>query len=283
MFRRIQHTLILTAAACFAQEAVAPVRLLVNTGAPMKVDFNCDDEYLAAAGMSCTDESPCPIYLELSGVSSLGKKIAVAGNLHGSSSTLYSLLLLSDDAGANWKEPAARVQGAALDQVQVLDSTHIWAAGESQVPLARDPFFLISTDGGGSWRKSMLTDETSVGAVQRFWFDTFEHGELIVDGGRTAEGGRYALYESKTGGDSWNISSKTAQPPRLQRAPAADDGEYRIGNDTKARSFVIERRSGNRWLRVAAFVIQAASCGTRHLPPAPPADAILAEPAPDGK
>jgi len=93
------------------------------------------------------------VYLELSGVSSAGKKLALAGNLHGPAATLYSVLLTSDDGGSNWRESAARLPGAALEQVQLADSLHAWAAGETQVPLPRDPFVLLTADGGISWRR----------------------------------------------------------------------------------------------------------------------------------
>ncbi len=142
-----------------------------RTPPPVKVAFTCDDDQLTAAGMSCSDQDPCPIYLELSSVSASGRKIALAGNLHGASVTLFSILLASDDGGATWKEPAVRIPGAALEQVQLLDSTHGWAAGETQVPLTRDPFFLITTP-DGAWDRKALGEDGNPGAVQRFWFDT---------------------------------------------------------------------------------------------------------------
>jgi hypothetical protein len=227
-----------------------------------KVPFSCAEEDLAAAGMSCSDQYPCPVYLELSGISASGKKLALAGNLHGSAATLYSVLLLSDDGGATWKEPVARISGAALEQVQLFDALHGWAAGETQVPLARDPFFLITSDGGISWRPKPITEEGGAGAIQKFWFDTTEHGEVIIDAGRTK-----ALYESHTGADNWNVVSQTTQIPRLPRAPAVADVDYRIGTDNKSHAFTIEAREGEKWNRIASFPIQVASCGS---PPPPP-------------
>lgn len=243
----------------------------------VKVKFDCGEEELSAVGMSCSDKDPCPVYLELSGVSAAGKKVSLAGNLHGPSATLASVLLVSEDNGLSWKEPAARVPGAALDQVQLLDALHGWAAGEIQVPLARDPFFLITSDGGAAWRRKLLNEDGRPGDMQRFWFDSVEHGELIVDAGRSARGGRYELYESHTGGDSWNILSKTAQMPRLRKAPVVDDVDYRIGTDNRSHSHVVEKRDGETWTRVASFPVQVASCGSPPVVPAPepepPADA----------
>ena len=248
----------LTTVLCaWAQDGV-----LTNAGQPMKVPFVCVEEDLAATGMSCSDDNPCAVYLELSAVSATGKKLMLAGNLHGPSATLYSVLLASEDGGAAWKEAAARVRGAAFDQVQWFDAAHGWAAGETQYPLARDPFFLITTDGGGSWRQKPFFEDGGPGAVQRFWFDTADHGELIIDAGRTAPGGRYGLYESRTGGESWNIVSKTGQLPRLRQAPLADNVDYRISTDSKINAHVLEKRDGEKWTRVALFLIQVASCGS---------------------
>ncbi len=243
----------------------------------MKAAFNCADEDLAASGLACADDDPCPVYLELSSVSASGRRLAVAGNLHGSSVTLYSILLLSDDGGTTWKEPAARIPGAALEQVQLLDSTHAWAAGELQVPLPRDPFVLSTRDGGNSWHQTELTEEGGTGAVLRFSFDTPDHGELILDSGR-ASSARYSTWESRTAGDSWNATGKTAQVPATRRGAPAMNNEYRLGTDSASRSYVIERRNGtgDSWSRIASFLVQVAGCGTRHLPP--PVDAST-EPA----
>lgn len=248
----------------------------------MKMKFACAEEDLAAAGMSCADNDLCPVYLELSSVSASGRKLSLAGNLHGASATLYSVLLASDDSGVTWREAAARLPGAALDQVQLLDALHGWAAGETQVPLARDPFFLITSDGGASWRQKPLSEDGGPGAVQRFWFDSADHGELVVDGGRTEPGGRYLLYESRTGGENWTIRSKTAQMPRLSRAPSVDDVDYRIGTDSKTRAYVVEKRQGESWNRVASFLVQVASCGSPPVVPVPE-PAAPSEPVIDAK
>ncbi len=267
------HFVFLTVAFCALAQNPSPTDdALLNTGEPMKLKFACGEEELSAAGMSCSDDDPCPVYLELSGVSAAGKKLSLAGNLHGPSATLFSVLLTSEDNGITWKEPAARIPGAALDQAQFIDPLHGWAAGETQVPLARDPFFLLTSDGGASWRREPITEEGGAGAVQRFWFDSVDHGELIVDAGRTAQGGRYAMYESHTKGESWNILSKTAQMPRLRHAPSLDDVDYRIGTDGAIRASVVEKRDGEKWNRIASFFIQVANCGSPHVVPEPAGD-----------
>jgi len=246
---------------------------------PIRLSFDCAHEDLAAAGMACSDDNRCAIYLELSGVSSSGKKLVLVGNLHGSASTLYSVLLSSDDGGATWKEAASRVGGAALDQVQLLDATHGWAGGEIQVPLPRDPFFLTTSD-GASWTRKPISEDGGPGDMLKFWFDSSDQGELIVDQGRSGEGGRYAFYETRTAGDTWNIVSKTTQMPRLRRAPAVQNVDYRIGNDTKLPAYVVEKRDGEKWARLAAFLVNVASCGSPPPPPRPPPPDSPASPEP---
>ncbi len=236
-----------------------------------RLRFDCIQEELIAAGMTCSDSDPCPVYLELSAISASGAsgKLAVAGNFHGPSATLASLLFFSGDGGKTWKEQLPHAPGAALDQVQLFDATHSWAAGEVQIPLARDPFILITTDGGATWRRKQITEEGGPGYVQRFWFDSADHGELIVDAGRSAEGGRYHLYETHTGGDSWTIVSQTAQPPRLRRAPAVENIDYRIGTDSRTHAYIVEKRDGEKWTRIASFPVQIAACGSPPPPPEP--------------
>lgn len=226
----------------------------------VKVAFTCDDDQLTLAGMSCSDSTPCPIYLELTSVSGKGPKIAIAGNLHGASTTLFSILLTSDDGGTTWKEPAVRIPGAALEQVQLLDSTHGWAAGETQVPLTRDPFFLIMTP-GEAWDQKPLGEEGSPGAVQRFWFDTPDHGELIVDTGQ------YSLYETHDGGEAWKVVSTTKQAPKLKSAPTVENIDYRVSTDNKSHSYILEKREGEKWNKIASFPVQIASCGAAPPPP----------------
>ncbi|HWF09097.1 MAG TPA: hypothetical protein VG297_11580 [Bryobacteraceae bacterium] len=211
--------------------------------------------------MSCSDDEPCPIYLELSSVVPDGRKLFAAGNLHSESVTLASILLMSDDAGATWKEPTARIRGAALDQIQFYNLQTGWAAGETQYPLARDPFFLLTTDGGSSWRAAPVEEDGSPGAIQRFWFDSTTHGELIVDAGKSSAGGRYLAFESETGGENWSLRGKNTQLPKLLHAPPLpEDSDFRLRTSKDGNAFEVEQRAGNEWKPVASFLIEAAVC-----------------------
>jgi len=249
--------LILAALHASAQEAA----VLTNTGQPMRVGYGCTEDDLQWAGMSCNEGEPCPIYLELTAVVSNGRKILAAGNLHSTSATLSSLLLQSDDSGATWKEPVTRFRGSAVEQLQFYDPMHAWAAGETEYPLPRDPFILLTTDGGGLWQERTVGEEGNAGSVQRFWFDSAEHGELVIDAGKTSSGGRYLTYESETSGESWLLRGSDNRLPALRRAPVAtEDPDWRIRTGKDGKAYQIEKRAGNAWEAVASFLIEVASC-----------------------
>lgn len=254
-----------------AAEPITPA--LRNTGEPIRVPFACAEDDLRSSGLLCTADDPCPIYLELSSIAPAGKILFLAGDLHATSATLSSFLLRSDDGGSTWKEPSPRIPGSALEEIQFYDAQHGWASGETQYPLPRDPFFLVSTDGGISWRQQPVSEDGAPGSVQRFWFDSPRHGELIVDTGRSAHAGRYTSYESENGGDSWTARATTAQLPKLKHAPVATENpDYRIRPDKATNALHIEKRQGDRWESVASFFIEVARCTDAEpaLPPVPP-------------
>jgi photosystem II stability/assembly factor-like uncharacterized protein len=234
--------------------------VLSNHGDPMRMPYACAEEELAAAGMSCTSAEPCAVYLELGAVAANGSRILAAGDLHGNSATLESVLLLSEDSGATWKEPTARLRGATIDQLE-FNGLAVWAAGESLYPLPRDPFVLLTTDGGASWRKQPIGEEDNPGSVQRFWFDSPQHGELIVDAGKTAEGGRYRAYESDNGGASWNLTGGSDRPPKLKHAPPDENQEWRVATSKDGKAVGIERHFDGEWIPAASFAIEVAQCG----------------------
>jgi hypothetical protein len=234
--------------------------ILNSEGDSVKANYSCNDEDLQWAGMACSEDDPCPIYLELSSIAASGRTIFVSGDFHSTSATLSSLLIMSDDGGVTWKESGTRVRGAAIDQLQFRDAQHGWAAGETQYPLSRDPFFLITSDGGQSWRQKPIGEEGTPGAIQRFWFDSPDHGELVVDAGKTSEGGRYQSYETRTGGDNWEIRGKTDQIPAMRGMPPADNSDYRVRTTKDGKSYQIEKRAGEQFQPVAKFLIDVATC-----------------------
>lgn len=244
--------------------------VLTNDGKPLRVPYGCAQEDLQFAGLSCDRSTDCPIYLELSSVAANGSGILVAGNLHSDSATLDSILLESADAGATWKEPAARIRGDAIEQLQWYDSQHAWAAGETQYPLPRDPFVLSTTDGGASWKEHPVGEDGSAGSIQRFGFDTAAHGEVVIDSGKATRDGRYVVYESETGGESWKQSGAGDKLPSLNQAPAAiGDSDWRVRPSSDGKSWQIEKRMGDAWSPVASFLIEVAGCSEPAQPKAP--------------
>ena len=245
-----------------AQEPVAPPAALEYAGKPLVVPFKCTEEDIQLAGLTCSDDDPCPIYLELAAVGSTGSKIVVAGNFHSAAVTMFSTLLASEDGGRTWREPHDRIRAAGLDRVQFLDSDTAWVAGEKLQPLPMDPFLLLTTDGGRSWRQRSIFSETAenrLGTIQQFWFTSKDSGSLIIDRGSGADGDRYELYESPDGGQSWSFKQSSTKPLTLRRAPVVST-EWRLRVDSRTQSYRVERRSGERWTDVAAFAVKVGAC-----------------------
>lgn len=243
----VPATIVLFAGATFAAET------------PVRVAFQCTDEDFQTFGLTCTDADPCPVYLELSAVGAAGERIVLSGNLHTSVQTLYAVVLRSQDDGQTWTEPQARIRAASLDQIQFADSDAGWIGGQYLLPLPRDPFLLITTDGGETWRLRPVNEESRPGRLEQFWFDSKTTGQLIIS--RLVEGKR-ELWESMTGGDTWTLKEVTTRPLGLARR---EDSGWRIRADAPTKTYRIERRSGAGWEAVASFLIEVGACK----PPAP--------------
>jgi hypothetical protein len=239
----------------------APV-VLENKGKPMVVPFECAEQDMQLAGLACTEEAPCPVYLELDAVAAAGDHLFAAGNLHSSAVTLFSILLASEDGGRTWREPPERVRFAGLDKLQFLDAETGWAAGEKLSPLPQDPFLLLTTDGGKSWRPRTVFSESAdnkLGAIQQFAFAARDSGSLIVDRGSGADGDRYELYESPDAGESWSFRQSSQKPLTLRR-PATPSTTWRVRADSRTKAFHVERRQGERWTSVASFAVTIGAC-----------------------
>jgi hypothetical protein len=247
--------------------------LLQYAGQPMRVPFHCTGEDIQLFGMTCTERSPCPIYLELVRVEPVGTKIFVTGNFHSDASTLSSILLASDDGGKTWFEPFGRIRGAGLEQIQFLDFETGWISGQMLGALPRDPFFLVTTDGGKNWRRRPIFSESRVGAIELFWFESRTSGGLLIDRIQPGEtGARHELYETMTGGESWMIRQVSSTPIRPKGKPAAPNPGWRLRPDGATKSYHIERRQGQNWQTVAAFLIHTGDCLPEEEPlPEPPA------------
>ena len=248
-------------------------------GAPTRLKSECSAELVQNLSLPCTPEEPCRLFLELSGAELVGPRIVVTGNIHTSSATVESVLLISDDGGRTWTEPHTRLASAVLDQIQFIDFETGWTNGHTLSGVPRDPFFLLTTDGGKTWRRRPIYDEARTGAVDQFWFDSRTTGTLALDRVRAAENGlRYEIWESMTGGESWSVRQVDSNPLSIKRP--SREPVLRISSQGSAHR--IERRDGERWSVIASFDVSAGECkppvATETEPAPPPSAAIEPEP-----
>jgi hypothetical protein len=236
--------------------------LTVKLGAQdtTRIDYACPAADVDRFGLTCSEEEPCDVFLELASAEGVGSTIFAAGNLHTVTTTLYGVLLVSRDGGKTWTEPNPRIEGAALDQVQFPDFQHGWASGVVEEPLARDPFFLTTTDGGKTWRRRPLFNETHYGSIQQFWFDSAKSGQLIFERSQ-GRASVFEIYETTNGGDSWTITEATPKNPKLANAPAKDSATWRVRTDAASKTNRIERRNARgSWDVVSNFAVRAGVC-----------------------
>jgi photosystem II stability/assembly factor-like uncharacterized protein len=228
----------------------------------MVLPFHCTAEDVQSAGFTCSEEAPCPIYLELSAAAATGNKYFLAGNIHSDAVTLYSILLGSEDAGRTWSEIHPRIRSAGIDHLQFLDPATGWAGGQQLFPLPQDPFVLLTTDGGKTWRQQPVLGESAenrFGSLQQLYFRSKTSGRLIVDRSQDGDSGPFALYESSDGGETWTIREQNGKPMRIAGAPAAET-EWRVRVDGATKAFLMERRQGERWTSRAAFAVNLGAC-----------------------
>ncbi len=240
-------------ALCLAAQAP-----LENTGKPMRVPFECTEADVVATGLSCSEDEPCPVYLELANMQAAGNKLFLVGNLHTPTTTLFSILLASEDAGATWTEPHPRIRSAGLDQIQFFDFQNGWISGANLQGAPRDPFFLITTDGGKTWRQRPVFDESRLASIERFWFESAQNGSMLIDA--RLDNNKHELYDTRTGGESWALKQASADPIRLPAGAEPPDSSWRVRADAATRSYAIERSEGGRWQRVASFLVESGAC-----------------------
>jgi photosystem II stability/assembly factor-like uncharacterized protein len=218
---------------------------------PVKIDYACTPEDIDGFGLTCSAEDPCAVFLELSSVEAVGAKIFVTGNLHTERTTLYSILLASEDNGSNWSEAHKRIRAAALEQIQFIDYANGWVSGQVIEPLPRDPFLLITTDGGKTWHQKAIFDESRFGSIGQFWFESKTSGQLVIDHAPNHE-----VYQSNTGGENWEVEEVTPKPVRLKGHH--EGTTWRLRADGKV--YRLERRGTANWEPVSTFAIRVGDC-----------------------
>jgi photosystem II stability/assembly factor-like uncharacterized protein len=219
--------------------------------APFQIDYACPAEDVDSFGLSCSPEEPCAVFLELSSVESSGARLFVSGNLHTNRTTLYGVLLSSEDGGLTWTEPLKRLRASSLEQIQFLDLANGWISGQVIEPLPRDPFFLLTTDGGKSWRQRPIFEDSRFGSIGQFWFDSKTAGRMMLD-----HTGGHDTYETNTGGENWEMKESSSRPVTLK--VRREDATLRLRPDGKL--YHLERRGAASWEPVASLVIHVADC-----------------------
>jgi photosystem II stability/assembly factor-like uncharacterized protein len=233
--------------------------LVVGLHAESAVTYDCPAKDIELFGLNCTDEEPCAVLLELTSAEAAGNRVLVAGNLHTRDATLFSLLLASDDNGLTWTEPAPRLRNAALEQIEFWDPQTGWISGESIDPLARNPFLMLTADGGRTWRQKLLLEDEKFGTITQFHFDSKTNGELVVDAGQ-GKTVRQELYASMTGGESWELKEVSNKPLRLKGTRPTNQSGWRVRADAPHGAYLVERGAGRNWEMVASFPIHVADC-----------------------
>jgi hypothetical protein len=260
---------VLLAGDALAAEEAEKKPVLRFVGQPLRIPFECQQDDLQSFSQTCSVETPCPVYLQLSSIASAGPRIFLAGNLHNRHSTMYSVLLASNDAGQTWTEPGERIRGAGLDQLYFRGAENGWASGQMLTLPPRDPFFLLTTDGGQHWRRRNIFDDQRFSVIEEFWFDDEKSGGLIIDRVHPSEtGARYERYETMTGGADWMIREVSPNPiQRRTKAAATPSTDWQLREDAKAQAWQVEQRQGAGWNSVAAFAVEVGSCAPKEEEP----------------
>lgn len=235
--------------------------LVLNAQEPVRVAFQCTDEDIRTFGLTCPPRQPCPVYLELAGLGSAAGRIFLSGNLHTESATLSSILLSSQDDGKTWQEPHPRIRSAGLDQIQFFDLENGWISGQQLGSVPRDPFLLVTRDGGKLWRAVPVYEESRAGTIEAFRFDSKTHGLMWID--RTLSGeseSRYELLESQTGGESWMLREVSDRPIAGKPRGAPPGAGFRLRTDAATKSYRVERQVGERWQPLASFLVRVGEC-----------------------
>jgi hypothetical protein len=224
--------------------------------APVHIDYTCPAEDIESFGLTCSEDQPCPIFFEVSAVESFGPHIFVAGDIHTGTTTLYGVLLSTDDGGASWNESIARLRSTNFEQFQII-ADHGWLSGQRLEPLPKDPFLMITTDGGKSWRQRALFEETRFGSITQFWFETPTAGELIFDDS-VGKATHHVLYGTMTGGETWEVRQTSTKALNLK--PHAKDTTWTVAAPPGSKTYLIEHNVNGKKEAIARFLIHIGDC-----------------------
>ena len=119
---------------------------------------------------------------------------------------------------------------------------------------------LSTRNGGERWTDRYIWEEEDrKGIVLEFDFENPRHGFLIIE--RTdAEGDPFELYETRTGGSSWNIRGFSSEEPEIPFDPVAGEDRWRLREDHASGTYWVEEREGDNWKPASAFAPKVGAC-----------------------
>ncbi len=223
--------------------------------APVHVDYTCPADDIDSFGLTCSEEQPCPVFFEVSAVDSFGSRIAVAGDIHTATTTLYGVILTTEDGGASWAEAITRLRSTAFEQFQVIGD-HGWLSGHRLEPLPKDPFVMLTTDGGKDWRQRPLFEESRFGSIAQFRFDTLLGGELIFDDS-VGKAIHQELYVTMTGGENWEIRQTSTT---LLHLKPMNEAVWIVTAPPGSKTYSIEHVVNGKKETFARFLVHIGDC-----------------------
>jgi hypothetical protein len=225
--------------------------------AAVHVDYSCPAEDVESFGLTCSEDRPCPVFFEVSAVEALGYSVFVAGNIHTASTTLYGVVLSTDDGGVSWSESIPRLRSTTFEQFQFIQN-HGWLSGGKLEPLPKDPFLMITTDGGKTWHQKPLFEETRFGSILQFWFDSPTAGQLVFDES-VGKATKQVLYSSMTGGENWEIKQTSRKALEL-KTERGNTAAWTVTTPPGSKNYLIERTVNGRKETLAKFLVHIGDC-----------------------
>lgn len=268
----------LWAVLCCSSLAIAQTALK-----PQRFETKCADKEIQELGLECSIEEPCKVYFEITGVENSGARLFLSGNFHTETYTIESILLASEDGGATWTEPHPRIKGATLEQIQFADAESGWISGLFAGSIAKDPFFLRTSDGGKTWRRQTVFEDTEYATIEHFWFESKTNGAMVLN--RRGQGtARFQRMETVNGGENWipKESAPKLPPPKRARVGMSLNPDWRVRTDPASKAFRVEKRVAGKWTPVALMTYDGGAC--KPAPPPPPPEPPKTEsPKPAGE
>lgn len=243
-----------------------PEGTTVYDGPVISLSAVCDVDRLEYAGIRCSADRPCELFLELVSIASEGDWMVLAGEVHTSEATYESVVLTSKDGGARWTESAERISAGGIESISIIDAQTAFVAGQQgDTATGEIPFLLVTDDGGVSWETRMVETggEKVEGLVVGFQADSTSHGYLTLEQ-LAATSDAYRLYETYNGGRSWSIRQISAERPQVPGPRLAVKTEnWSVQPDSSSGEFLVAKRTSSApsgWADQSRFAGTVGSC-----------------------